>query len=91
MPQVDRPAEVVSGLREHLIAQARAQVTRLDAAACDWYDFGGERQRQRDRIDALLDGRDVTVYRHELPREHQPRRDGTMRYTLHGHRLIPTR
>lgn len=88
-----RPAEqaaaVVTGLREHLIVKARAQVARLTSARSDWYDFTADLQRERDRMDALLDGADVLVYRHEIPAEWQPPRDGTIVYTLTGDRLVP--
>ncbi|UXA19819.1 hypothetical protein [Mycobacterium sp. SMC-4] len=92
MPRADRDPAVAHGLREHLIGKVRAEVARLAAAECDWYNFGPELQRQRDRVDALLDGADVTaVYRHELPPEHTPPRDGTIVYTLRGDRLIHAR
>lgn len=89
MPRVDRAADTASGLREHLIGKARAEVAKLAAARCDWYDFTAELHRQQDRLLDLASGLDVTVYRHELPREHQPPRDGTVAYTLHGDRLTP--
>lgn len=87
-----RPAEqaaaVVTGLREHLIVKARAQVARLTNTRSDWYDFAADLQRERDRMDALLDGADVLVYRHEIPPDLAPPRDGTIVYTLHGERLV---
>lgn len=87
MPQVDRDPAVVTGLREHLIVQSRARVKRLTATACDFYDFSADLQRERNRLDALLDGDDVTVYRFEIPADHAPPRDGTIVYTLTGDRL----
>ncbi|MGY4868387.1 hypothetical protein [Mycolicibacterium elephantis] len=87
-----RPAEqaaaVVTGLREHLIVKARAHVARLTNARSDWYDFTDDLQRERNRMDALLDGADVLAYRHEIPAKWQPPRDGAMRYTLTGNRLV---
>ena len=77
---------VVVGLRERLIERARAQVVRLEAADTDMYDFSAEVARQRRRLDDLLDGADVLVYRHELG-EFAPPRDGQHVYTLRGDRL----
>jgi hypothetical protein len=88
MPRAEHDPAVVTGLRATLIVKARAEVVRLATADSDVYDFSAELQRQRDRVDALLEGRDVTVYRFEIPGEHQPPRDGTVRYTLRGDRLV---
>jgi hypothetical protein len=81
------PAKVV-GLREHLIERCRAQVVRLEAANTEIYDFTAEVVRQRKRLDDLLDGADVLVYRHELGEYAPPRSDGQNVYTLRGDKLI---
>ena len=89
MPRAEHDPTVVTGLREHLIGKAQANVRRLGATEYDLYDFSPELRRQRLRVDELLDGADVTVYRFEIPRELQPPRDGQHVYTLHGDRLTP--
>lgn len=92
MPRAENhPAAVVTGLREFLIGKARAQVARLADAKCDWYSFAADLQRQRDRMNALVDGDDVLVYRHEIPAEWQLPRDGTIVYTVTVDRLVPYR
>jgi len=82
-------ADVVSGLREHPVGKARAQVVRLAAADRVLYDFGPALDRQQDRLLDLQAGRDVLVYRFEVPRELQPPRDGHRVFTLRGDRLAP--
>ena len=86
MPRVEHDHSRVVGLRERLIERCRAQVRRLEAADTDVYDFSAEVARQRRRLDDLLDGADVLVYRHELG-EFAPPRDGQHVYTLRGDRL----
>ena len=62
---------------------------RLDNAD-PHYGFGAEVRRLRKRIDDMLDGSDVLVYRHEIPADMQPpRTDGQMVYTLRGDTLVP--
>jgi hypothetical protein len=64
---------VVVGLREHLTKQARELLVRMDDAD-PHYGFGAEVRRLRKRIDDLLDGADVLVYRFEISAEMQPPR-----------------
>ena len=73
----------VAWLRDHLIAEARAMLVRLDNADPN-YGFGAEIRRLRARIDDLLDGKGILVYRFELPRELGPPRDGRHVFTLKG-------
>ena len=51
---------------------------------------GKELARLRQRLDDLTNGRDVLVYRHEVPAEMTPPRDGrnTIVFTLRGDRLV---
>lgn len=92
MPQPDRAAvDVVSGLREHLIGKARAEVARLAAADSDWYDFTADLDRQRRRLAALMAGEDVPVERCDLPRELHPPHLDTRHFTLRGDRLVDAR
>lgn len=89
MPRAEHDPTVVSGLREHLIATARANVVKLESAEPDLYDFSPDLRCQRQRVDELLDGADVLVYRFEIPRELQPPRDdGQHAYRLRGDRLV---
>lgn len=79
----------VAGLREHLTKQVRDVLVRLEAARTGW-GYGAEIRRLRKRLDDLLDGNDVLVYRFEIPPEQQPpRSDGQHVYTLSGDRLMP--
>jgi hypothetical protein len=75
----------VVGLREHLIernADLLAKLTRFDG-------FGADVDRLRDRLIDLRAGRDILVYRFEIPADMQPpRSDGQHVYTLRGDRLI---
>jgi hypothetical protein len=63
-------------------------VRRLELVHREVYDLTAEIARQRHRLDELLDGAEVLVYRHEIRREMMPPRDGTMVYTLRGDRLV---
>jgi hypothetical protein len=90
VPLVEYDPSLVIGLREHLTKKARGVLVRLDSAATEVYDFGAEVRRLRKRIDDLLDGADVLVYRHEIPGDMQPpRTDGQHVYTMRGDRLVP--
>jgi hypothetical protein len=75
----------VVGLREHLTekcADLLAKLTRFDG-------FGADVDRLRDRLIDLRAGRDILVYRFEIPADMQPpRSDGQHVYTLRGDRLI---
>jgi hypothetical protein len=89
MPRVEHDHSRVSGLRDHLTKQARDVLVRLDNAA-PHYGFGADARRVRQRLDDLLDGADVLVYRHEILANLQPpREDGQHVYTLRGDRLVP--
>ncbi|MGO8938386.1 MAG: hypothetical protein ACLQLO_15125 [Mycobacterium sp.] len=80
--------DVKTGLREHLIKQARGVLVRLESAD-PRFGFGAEVKRLRRRLDDLLDGADVLVYRFEIPADMQPpRSDGQHVYTLRGDRLV---
>jgi hypothetical protein len=80
---------VVVGLRDHLTKAARDLLVRLEAADTG-YGFRADIARLRHRLDDLLDGNDVLVYRHEIPADQQPpRSDGQHVYTLRDDRLIP--
>lgn len=90
MPRrAEQAAAVVTGLREYLIVKARTRVARLTNTRSDFYDFSHDLERERVRTDAMIDGADVLVYRHEIPAEWQPPRDGTIVYTVTGDRLVP--
>ena len=58
-----------------------------ELADADWCDFAAERERQDDRLLDLLAGRNVLVYRFEIPADLQPPQDGTRIYTLRSDRL----
>jgi hypothetical protein len=77
-------------LREHLAARCRDLIDRLShSTESELYNFSAERSRLRDRLIDIETGRDVTVYRHEIPHEWQPpREDGRIVFTLRGDRLI---
>jgi hypothetical protein len=49
---------------------------------------GAELRRLRKRLDDLTNGRDILVYRFEIPADMQPPRDGQHVYTLRGDRLV---
>jgi hypothetical protein len=72
-----------------LIERARAEVRRSESADTVVYDFSAEIARQRRRVDDLLDGADVLVYRHEIHANMEPPRDGQHVFTLRGDRLVP--
>jgi hypothetical protein len=76
------------GCGEHLTKRARDIIVQLESAD-PHYGFGAEVARLRKRVDDLLDGADVLVYRHEIPADMQPpRTDGQHIYTLRGDRLV---
>jgi hypothetical protein len=89
MPRAERGINVVVGLREYLAERVRRQVGRLEDADTDLYDFGVDLRWQRKRLEDLEAGRDVLVYRFEIPREAQPPRNGVHLLTLRGDKLIP--
>jgi hypothetical protein len=86
MPRVEYDPSVVVGLREHLTKQAHDLMMRLETAD-PGYGFGAEVARLRKRLDDLLDGADVLVYRHELG-DFAPPRDGNHAFALRGNRLV---
>jgi hypothetical protein len=89
MPRVEHDHTNVVGLRDYLTKQARDLLVRLEAAD-PHYGFGAEVRRLRKRVNDLLDGADILVYRFELPADMEPpRTDGQHVYTLRGDRLVP--
>lgn len=81
---------VVVGLREHLAASCRAIIGKLEHATdTELYDFTVELDRQRDRLIDIQTGRDVLVYRFEVPESMQPPRDHQHVFTLRGDWLVP--
>jgi hypothetical protein len=81
----------VPGLRDHLIERCMKLMARLVESDADLFPYRGkELKRLQSRLDDLTNGRDVLVYRHEIPADMQPPRDDTGRivFTLRGDRLI---
>jgi hypothetical protein len=89
MPRAEREINMVVGLREFLAQRARAKVGRLENADTDMYDFSTVLTWQRKRLADLEAGRDVVVYRSEIPKAVQRPRDGTMVFMLRGDKRIP--
>jgi hypothetical protein len=82
--------DTVSGLREHLADKCAQLLARFVESDGEFFPYrGAEIARLRKRLDDLKAGRDVLVYRHEIPADMQPpRTDGQHVYTLRGDRLI---
>jgi len=79
------------GMLQHLASRCRGTIDKLtDSTECEIYNFSAERDRLCDRLIDIETGRDVTVYRFEIPAEMQPpREDGRHVYTLRSDRLVP--
>jgi hypothetical protein len=90
VPRVDHDHSKATGLREHLAARCLDLIDRLThSTETELYNFGAERSRLRDRLIDIETGRDVLVYRHEIPPAFQPpREDGRIVFTLCGDRLV---
>jgi hypothetical protein len=80
----------VIGLRHQLAAKCRTTLARLEhSTQAELYDFSVELDRLRDRLIDIMAGRDVFVYRFEIPHYMQTlRTDGQMVYTLRGDTLM---
>jgi hypothetical protein len=91
VPRVEYDHSRAAGLREHLAQRCRDLIDRLThSTETELYNFSAERSRLRDRLVNIETGRDVLVYRHEIPPALQPpREDGRIVFTLHGDRLMP--
>lgn len=80
--------DVKAGLRDHLTEQCAIMLARMSQAEGFPYR-GAEVERLRDRLIDLKAGRDILVYRFEIPADMQPPRDDRQHiYTLRGDRLI---
>jgi hypothetical protein len=80
-----------TGLRDHLADRTAELMARFVESDGDLFPYrGAELARLRKRLDDLTNGRDVLVYRHEIPADMQPpREDGRIVFTLRGDRLVP--
>lgn len=87
MPLVER-ADTGPQLRAHLAAKCRATIPRLTDST-GFYDFSAELDRHRDRLIDIETGRDLLVYRFEIPADVAPPGDGQHVFTLRGNRLVP--
>ena len=78
-------------MRDHLAQRCRDLIDKLThSTEFEIYNFCAERDRLRDRLIDIETGREVTVYRFEIPADMQPpREDGEHVYTLRGDRLVP--
>jgi hypothetical protein len=65
-------------------------LARFVESDADLFPYRGtELARLQSRLDDLKNGRDVLVYRHEIPAQYAPHReDGRIVFTLSGDRLV---
>lgn len=79
-----------AGLRDHLADRTADLMARFVESDGELFPYRGtELKRLHTRLDDLNNGRDVLVYRHEIPADMQPaREDGRIVFTLTGDKLI---